>query len=175
MENLSNEIWKDIKGYEGLYEVSSIGRINSLISKRILTPIKTSFGHTKIKLSKDKKVSTLLIHRIVADCFLENIHGKNVVNHINSVPHDNRVENLEWCTVKENVNHAIKYGNMNPKVSITARVNAKNSRSKKVIDITSGKIFNSITEAANENNIKSGTLVDYLLNRYPNKTNLRLL
>ena len=175
MENLSNEIWKDIIGYEGLYQVSSLGRINSLKTKRILKPVKTSFGHTKIKLSKDKKVRTFLIHRIVAECFLEHINGKEIVNHINSIQYDNRVENLEWCTVQENVHHAIKHGNMNPVVSQTARANAKKSRSKKVINILTGDIYNSITDAARENNLVSATLVDYLLGRYKNKTYFRLL
>lgn len=112
------EQWKDITGFEGIYQISSTGRIKSLkrvvptwngtktIPERILKLQIQKNGYIKHKFLG-------LIHRLVAKAFIPTDNYELVVNHINGVKHDNRVENLEWCTVQENNLHAIKTGLVN--------------------------------------------------------------
>lgn len=118
------EIWKNIKGYEGLYQVSDIGRVRSLdryvdrldhkIFKRgtILKQGTHKQGYKLVYLSKDNLSKTVKVHRLVALAFIDKPKGKNTVNHINSIKYDNRVENLEWLTQGENVSHAVREGLM---------------------------------------------------------------
>lgn len=104
------EVWKDVKGYEGLYQVSNLGRIKSLNYKRtgkekIMKQTKRGNGYLRVDLCKDKKIKTYNVHRLVAMTFIFNEYNKPQVNHINEIKTDNRVENLEWVTSKENVNY----------------------------------------------------------------------
>lgn len=121
------EIWKDIIGYEGLYQISNLGRVKSLskeytksgsLSKKkekILNPHlnkKTNYNH--YLLCNNGTKLTHLLHRLVAIHFIENNENKPQVNHINGIRNDNRIENLEWCTVSENQQHKfsiLKYKN----------------------------------------------------------------
>lgn len=99
-------MWKDIKGYENLYKVSKLGDIYSCISKKILRKNMRNTYYI-IQLTKNKKRKSFQIHRLVAEAFIPNLENKPFINHINYNRLDNRVENLEWCTQKENVNHSI--------------------------------------------------------------------
>lgn len=121
MKNGIIEIWSDVLGYEGLYMVSNLGRIKSLprlvihgngkryfTKERILIPqnrIAKGLVYKKIDLTKNKITKQLSIHRIVCEAFISNPEKKLCVNHINGNPSDNRMENLEWVTHKENTNH----------------------------------------------------------------------
>ena len=116
-----NEIWKDIKGYEGLYQVSNLGRVKSIekyflrkykntirpYSKpsKILKPFPTRTGYLLVKLTKEKKEKSFQVHRLVAITFIPNPENKPQVNHINGVKTDNYITNLEWVTAKENTRH----------------------------------------------------------------------
>lgn len=109
------EIWRDIEGYEGLYQVSNLGRIKSFISQRnkkekILHPSNDKDGYLFIGLYKNGNQKPKRVHRIVAGNFIPNTNNKPQVNHINGDKKDNRVENLEWCTCKENIVHAWEEG-----------------------------------------------------------------
>lgn len=95
------EVWKDIKGYEGLYQVSNMGRIRN--SKGcIMKQAINEKGYMRIRLCKDGKKSHLRIHRLVADAFIPNPDNKEEVNHISCMKSDNRVSNLEWVSSEEN-------------------------------------------------------------------------
>lgn len=104
------EEWKDIKGYEGLYQVSNLGRIKSLSRNntkgKILKLTKDKRGYYFVTLSKNNVVEKVMIHRVVAKIFLLNTENKSQVNHIDGNKTNNCVENLEWCTPKENIRHA---------------------------------------------------------------------
>lgn len=106
-----DEIWKDIKGFEGIYQVSNYGRIKSIIRyKRIMKTGLNRGGYLQICLTDSKhKKHTIRVHRLVAENFLENREEKQQVNHIDGNKLNNRVSNLEWCTQSENMQHA--FGN----------------------------------------------------------------
>lgn len=110
------EIWKDIVGYEGLYQISNLGRVKSLRfnkEKVLSTSKNTKTKYVHISLCKNKVNKKHYIHRLLGDAFVDNKEGKPHINHKNGIRDDNRVENLEWVTPKEN--HMHKYYTLNYK------------------------------------------------------------
>lgn len=107
------EIWKDIAGYEGLYMVSNIGNIYSCRNKRNLKLPLNASGYPHVILCDGKSRRTFKVHRIVAEAFIPNEDNKPCINHIDSNRQNNNVKNLEWCTQKENIRHAMKFGDFN--------------------------------------------------------------
>jgi hypothetical protein len=95
------EIWKDIDGTNGMYRVSNFGNIYSVFAERILKKNVSNRGYERVTINR-KQVS---VHRIVSSHFLEKKQNKEIVNHINGIKTDNRVENLEWVTSRENTIH----------------------------------------------------------------------
>ena len=110
------EIWKDIEGYEGLYQVSNLGRVKSLAKKagtsnrteKIIKNNVTRYGYYLNTLCKDGVVSYKSTHRLVAQAFIPNPQSKPTVNHIDGNRKNNNVSNLEWCTQQENIIHKFK-------------------------------------------------------------------
>lgn len=100
------EEWREVVGYEGTYEVSSLGRVRSLKSGAIMKPSVPIKRYPHLSLCLRGKRKDANIHRLVAMAFIPNPSNGEVVNHINGDKHDNRVENLEWCTQSENQQHA---------------------------------------------------------------------
>lgn len=99
--------WRPVVGYEGRYEVNSAGQIRTLLNFRpgiILKPI-VNKGYHRVKLCYHGKITSHFVHRVVAKAFLPNPESKPQVNHINGIPSDNRLENLEWSTPSENQRH----------------------------------------------------------------------
>ena len=140
MDN-SKEIWKDIQGYEGLYQVSNFGRVRSLgrpvynaIKRgniwrkgKILKPIQTqSTGYYCVSLVKNRHLKRMSIHRLVANAFIPNPQSLPQVNHKDENKANNRADNLEWCTSKYNN----AYNNLNKRIALK-QVNGR--RSKKVV------------------------------------------
>lgn len=119
MENLLNEVWKPVKGYEGLYEVSNMGNVRS-VDKYLMfgnhyclfkgKPLKAQYnsdGYLKTRLSKNNKGKKYFVHRLVANAFIPNPSNLPCIDHINTIRDDNRVENLRWCSCKENSNNPL--------------------------------------------------------------------
>lgn len=106
------EIWRDIADYEGLYQVSNLGRVRSLKFGRVLI-LKTrpnNSGYSQVWLYRDGRYEVHRVHRLVAETFIPNPDNKREVNHLNGDKTDNRVGNLEWCTSSENKRHAVATG-----------------------------------------------------------------
>lgn len=130
------EVWKDIEGYEGLYQVSSFGRVHSLYKNIILKGVKATGGYTIVNLSKNGSTSTKTIHRLVAQVFIPNPENKPEVNHIDEDKSNNRVDNLEWMTAKENVNHGTRNKRLSRTKSIPIlAINLKTGESKQFYGI----------------------------------------
>lgn len=117
------EIWKDVIGFEGMYQVSSMGNVRSLDRKvkhnysgwanRKGQEIKKrpdKDGYLKVNLKVKQKGKSSIVHRLVASAFIPNAENKPQVNHKNGIKNDNRIENLEWCTTFENRQHAYDTG-----------------------------------------------------------------
>ena len=111
---MKNEEWRDVVGYEGRYQVSSMGRVKSLerkdrfgriVKERILKPGVDHNGYQFVNLHAGGKPKNVPVHRLVCQAFRENPENKPEVNHIDEDKTNNNAVNLEWCTRKENINH----------------------------------------------------------------------
>lgn len=139
--SLEGEVWVDIPEYEGLYKASTKGRIYSYRSRKFLVEFRTgkklkSGNYVAITLvDREGNKKRQSIHRIVANCFIPNPKNLPCVDHINTKPYDNRVENLRWCTYYEN--------NMNPITHERMKQSSKLSKrnAKKVICLENGKFI----------------------------------
>lgn len=161
--NTEIEIWKDIIGYEGLYQVSSFGRVKSLericemrygftrkVPEKIRSLNPDKDGYLKINLHMNGETNRYMVHRLIALLFIPNTKDAPVVNHINGIKNDNRVDNLEWATISENTKHGFDKLNRIP-------VAGKNHYSSKVVIQLSKdgfflNSFETITEAAKQTN-----------------------
>lgn len=114
------EIWKDIVGYEGLYQVSNCGRVKSLekevihkrygtykLKEKILKQYVEKLGYVRVGLYKNCKIKHFLLHRLIAEAFIPNPYNKPYIDHIDGNPKNNNIDNLRWCTHKENMNNPI--------------------------------------------------------------------
>lgn len=121
------EVWKDVPKYKGYYQVSNLGNVRSLIQwnghryiKRnkpyILSQSNTTTGYKKVELVKDGVIKSKKVHRLVAKAFIPRIKGKNIINHKDGDPKNNCVDNLEWCTQSENIQHAYDIGLIKRKI-----------------------------------------------------------
>lgn len=120
------EIWRDIKGFEGIYQISNIGNIRSLTRKvktfngfrtskgQILKPQKTNTGYYSIDLRLNQKHNYFSVHRLVAETFIPNPNNLPIINHKDSNPLNNNVNNLEWCNQSYNVKYSYINGNAKP-------------------------------------------------------------
>jgi len=159
----SKEIWKDIPGYEDIYQASSYGRIKSIGHgyPKIISLSENSAGYHAMQLWKDKSSKRFLAHRVVAITFLPNPKNLPIVNHKNRKKKDNRLENLEWVSVTENASHVYRHSpHLKEKIKV-------NSRKVEIEDCITGekKVYNSLTEAATKIKVSRGNLSSLCNNR----------
>ena len=166
------EIWKDIKGYEGLYQVSNLGRVKCLSRRignkhkcniriqqenRIKKPCVKDNKYLYVSLTKDGQRNNKYIHRLVAEAFIPRSENKNIVNHKDYDVTNNRIDNLEWVTQKENVLYSVEHMRK-PRAKIQSPTGFKYvqmRRNKYRLNIT-GKIdkcFNTLEEALKEREV----------------------
>lgn len=180
------EVWKDIKGLEGKYQISSLGRVKTVarveyrkdgrrrpISEKIKEGVLFNNGYLGVGTNREHGAK--LVHRLLAEAFIPNPENKRCVNHKNGIKTDNRLENLEWATHGENNKHAYDTGlkTITKKLRESSRKsmkrNAKDS-SKLVINTSNGIFYNSIKEAAESIGMNHNALQCRLLGRTKNKT-----
>jgi hypothetical protein len=110
------EVWKDVEGYEGYYQVSNLGRVKSLILfKKILKPYPDKDGYFQVVLYRNKTRRLKRVHRLVAQAFIPNENNLPIINHKDEDKANPRMDNLEWCTVRYNSS----YGNRVEKMRFT--------------------------------------------------------
>lgn len=143
------EEWRPVKGYEGLYEVSNMGRVKSLHygKRRILKQSVLPNGYMKVVLNKDGTANMKTVHRLVATAFIRNPNNYGVVNHKDGNKKNNTVDNLEWCTRSYNTKHA--YHN---------RLMSADSCKKSIILYKKYGEYESITEASEALGVAFGSL-----------------
>lgn len=158
------EIWKDIKGFEGLYKISSNGEIYSIKRKKKLKPILQKTGYYHVSLCKNRKIYQKRVHRIVAENFISNPLKKPHVNHIDMDKTNNKVNNLEWVTIKENNQKMFKLKPPRTNTKKRKKMQLENIKKaikknkKKVGQFKDGKlirIYSSITSAGKELGVDS--------------------
>ena len=168
---MATGVWRDVQGYEGLYQVSNIGNVRSIDRD---VAYKTRWGtmatrhcegklikphgaptcnYLVVGLKRNGHIKNIMVHRLVAIAFCKRQEGCNVVDHINADSHDNRACNLRWCTQKQNLRYAIDAGRLDPKKQgevlkrPDVRAKCKEAISVRVI-CDDGRIFESESEAA---------------------------
>lgn len=168
--DLTKELWRDVVGYEGLYAVSSFGRIKSLermtsngarlLPEKILSQIRQKSGYMRVLLYRDGVRKFVPVHRVVAEAFIENKDNLPCIDHINAIRSDNRVDNLRWVTHKQNTQHMIEMGHYHNNsyaiVGEEAIENCKKRQMKPIIR-NDGMKFSSIMEAAEYMGYKNGS------------------
>lgn len=162
------EIWKDVKGFEGHYMVSNLGRVKSVIGfcrKGNRNKILSSGPDNKyqlVVLCKDSNKHPIRVHALVAKAFIPNPENKPYVNHINGIKHDNRLENLEWVTKSENELHAHRTGLKAPLRG------ERNHLSQLLLNVATGIYYYSFPQAAESVGVCDST---FRARFYSNRTN----
>ena len=157
---MEKEVWKDIKGYEGLYQVSNLGRVKAIINKthkveKILRPRRHSRGYLRVSLSKNGKEKDFYIHRLAGEAFIDNPRGLKEINHRDGNKTSNICSNLEWADRSTQELHKLYV--------------LKRGRARPIRCIETGQIFESISKAAQYVGGDSGNLSSHLRKKPNNK------
>lgn len=170
IDELPDEIWKPVVGFEGYYSISSYGRVKSearrrenklgstsVVRERIRTACDNEDGYLILTLYKDGFEQTKSIHRLVAEAFIPNPDNLPQVNHIDGDKHNNNINNLEWCDGIYNIRHSVEIGLRDySEICKTVR------KAYKIRNCTSGKIYRSASELARELHCSPDTIVKYI-------------
>lgn len=190
----------DIPGWEGIYKINMLGQVKSVernvnsngggklfVGGIFLTPTPDKRNYLKVKLTKNNKPTSYLLHRLIALTFIPNPNNFQIVRHLNDVHNDNRIENLCWGTNKHNTEDAIKNGKFTSikkfgkdnwsygKKGINSPVFGRKHiplNKKILMNVINGVFYESIKEAADSLNVSSSHLSNMLSGRKINNTNL---
>ena len=155
--SLNCEIWKDIEGYKGLYQISNLGRVRGLgkhdrlgryHAERIKAIVNNGQGYLVVNLKHNGKQKQMTVHRLVAKAFIPNPENKLEINHKDGCKSNNCVDNLEWTSRSENLKHAFKLG-----------LNTQMGK-RKVICVETGQIFDSVADAEQWVGIKGSRIAN---------------
>lgn len=157
------QLWKDIKGYEGLYQISNLGYVKALRygnqkksnKEKIMKASPDGYGYLQLGLTKDKKTTMYKIHRLVAEAFIPNENNLPQINHKDENKVNNKVDNLEWCTLEYNINYGSRTEKYRKKI--------------KQYDLSGNliKIWNSITDIEKELKIPHSHIVECCKGKRP--------
>lgn len=159
---MNGEMWRDINGYKGYYQVSNFGRVKR-VGGNILKPVPNGNGYVKVHLCKDAIVKKFFVHRLVAKAFVPNPRGVDCVNHLDENPLNNRADNLEWVTKAENN----RYGTMPQRISATLTKYFEthpNPRNKAVRCVETGVVYESMSQAGRATGINFKNISDCIQN-----------
>lgn len=160
------EQWNDVRGFEGSYQVSNLGRVYSYKRNKVLKACPNNQGYLTVNLYKNDKPTNYKIHVLVCSHFIPNTEKKKCINHMDGVKANNCINNLEWVTHSENTKHAFAIGLM-PK-----RVGANNPRAKLVLNLETGIFYETCMDAAKTHLLSQPYLSEMLSGVKPNKTKL---
>jgi DNA-binding NtrC family response regulator len=163
------------------YFITVCGRVYSGKTDKYLKPSYDKQGYERVGLYNNGKTTTIKVHRLVAEAYIENPLNKSDVNHKDGDKSNNRLENLEWCTRSENIKHAFKNGLKKiPKHQeerflkmVKSNTGSKNPAARKVINTKTGEIYGTVNEAADFLGMKRTTLISQLKGINKNKTNFK--
>jgi hypothetical protein len=166
------EIWKDIEGYEGYYQVSNLGRVKSLrrevackngmvktVKEKILKQKTRNDGYKEVNLNRKGKGFSKAVHRLVALSFISNSENKRDVNHKDGIKTNNNLMNLEWCTTQENTRHSIDVLNM----KTTRKLNMKDVEFIREAAVKGHG--GNVLELANQFNVHRNTIMNVISNK----------
>ena len=173
-KKLYTEVWKDVVGYEGMYQVSNIGRVKGLsridglgreTKSKILKGFISADGYAMVSLCKNGKKKHFQVHRLVAIAFIPNTENKPEIDHINTIPLDNRICNLRWVTRSENQNNPLTLKHKSEAVKgrplpmeKIMKMRRETKDNKPVMCIETGVIYNSMREAERQTGINNASI-----------------
>ena len=167
------EVWKDVVDYEGLYQVSNLGRVkgcerivkhfrggNRILKEKFRSLSNDKDGYKFLDLYKNGKGQIMRVHRLVSMAFIKNPENKSQVNHINGIKYDNNIDNLEWSTSHENMQHAFRTGLQKPNINNEKSVFMYSKDTNELVCS-----FVSIAKASKHINCKTSDICNVLKNR----------
>ena len=166
-----DELWKDVAGFDGRYQVSTLGRVRSFVTDRILKPSPLPKGYLRVFLCLGSERYTKYVHRLVAEAFIANPNNYEEVDHINSIKTDNRVENLRWCTHAQNNQFEAKRkavsDSMKNSEVCKKRIEILNKAKRKVVTcVDTGRKYESLTKASKAIGVRPGVLSNAIKNKW---------